>query len=48
MSRMARAVQIGIPHRITHRGGHIFFGEEDRRVCLRDLAGTSFKEGLVN
>lgn len=41
MGRTARAVAVGFPYHVTHRGNHrepIFFSDDDRRAYLADVA----------
>jgi putative transposase len=49
MPRIARAVAVGFPHHITHRGNNrqdIFFVDDDRRVYLEILNEHCDKYGL--
>ena len=49
MPRIARAVAVGFPHHITHRGNNrqdIFFVDDDRRAYLANLKEHCNKYGL--
>jgi putative transposase len=51
MARFARAVVVGFPYHVTHRGNRredIFFRDEDRRRYLELLRQYSAAYGLQN